>query len=545
MEHLKLNLIRKIILLSLICFVNAPVFAKNYNKSTVFKLVDTPNIYKDKLALDPIDDDTLERFYTYDNREFFVEKIEREHIPLNGKSVSMIPFRVDKLFGFVKKDNPDKWLIKPEFSQVFAVYPEGAIVKKGNYYGLINSKNKWLIQPSFTNLFKEGDIYRGILTGIDTLLPRQYQRCMYNLYYDEMGKLLFYENAHDFRSFTGEDTLAWFRYGSQYKIRSKSGQLVKTFKKSDLTPQNSYINFLGIYDNLLLYVETEDQRSFLYKAYNINGQLAYSLRLDGIYANGIYKLDNSLFGLLGGHGDYYFCDANGKEKPYGIYSYAIGFFNSYPAYLTKNYFVVPDQEKQKLGVINRKGDVLIDFKYNYISSFNDGLALCTTDSQTFLIDTVGEIKKELTDILKPYLIEGLYSELEQEIAFHEGMCVSKELDLSNLENGLIYNYLFIDQNGEVVCKLSPDIIFVGQFSEGLAPAVNKEKALGFIDKTGNWAIQPEYELSLAGAYPLPYLVIPKFIGGFAYIKSFKGYIDKTGKKYFSGERMEDRYNFSH
>lgn len=486
--------------------------------------------------------DTFVSLYNYDSHEFVVNKIEREHIPLNGDEVNMIPFRVDELFGFVDKNNPKKWLIKPQFDQVFAVYPEGAIVKKGNGYGLINIKNEWIIKPDYKNLLKEGNIYHGIsLNMIDSTLPSPYNRFMYNAYFNDSGYFLFSEKAHDFKSFIGQDTLAWFRFGSTYNVRSRSGKLIKSFKNRC---------FLGVYDNLLLFLE-----SGKYKAYDDQDHLIFSLLAKDIFTNGIYKINDQLYGLVGTEGDYFFCDARGNPMPYGRFSRSVGFFSSYPEYFNQSYFVLQDREKDLIGVIDRTGKILIDFKYNYISSFQEGLAFCSTDKQTFIIDTTGTIIKEVTKMISPKMIKKLSQELFQEIGFHEGLCVSKDMVLFEGDttkgepkyyvDGKSFYYYYFNANGEVVCKLSPDIQFVGPFSEGLAVAVNKEKVLGFINKTGKWIITPEYEIAVAGAYPMPYLVIPKFIGGFAYIKAFKGYIDKTGKKYFSGKRMQDLYDFSH
>jgi hypothetical protein len=75
--------------------------------------------------------------------------------------------------------------------------------------------------------------------------------------------------------------------------------------------------------------------------------------------------------------------------------------------------------------------------------------------------------------------------------------------------------------------------------------VNKDAKLGFVNKQGKWVVPPIYEIALAGAYPMPYLVVPQFIGGYAYIKAFKGYVDRNGVPYFSGKRMQDHYDFSH
>ena len=106
-------------------------------------------------------------------------------------------------------------------------------------------------------------------------------------------------------------------------------------------------------------------------------------------------------------------------------------------------------------------------------------------------------------------------------------------------------YYYFNQSGKRKIILSPTMTFAGNFSEGLAPVTDAVGALGFINTQGKWSIKPEYELVVAGAYLDVYMVIPMFIGGYAYIKSFKGYIDKNGKKFFSGKRMQDHYDFSH
>ena len=85
----------------------------------------------------------------------------------------------------------------------------------------------------------------------------------------------------------------------------------------------------------------------------------------------------------------------------------------------------------------------------------------------------------------------------------------------------------------------------GNFSEGLAPVIGRSRGLGFIDKTGKLVIPCTYEAAVGGAYPFPYVILPEFKGGFAYIKAFKGYIDNKGREYFSGKRVEDHYDFSH
>jgi len=65
---------------------------------------------------------------------------------------------------------------------------------------------------------------------------------------------------------------------------------------------------------------------------------------------------------------------------------------------------------------------------------------------------------------------------------------------------------------------------------------------GFVEKTGKLVIEPAYSLAVGGSYPIPYLIIPEFKGGFAYIKAFKGYIDRKEKVFFAGEQLQDHYD---
>ncbi|MCB0838765.1 MAG: WG repeat-containing protein, partial [Bacteroidetes bacterium] len=262
--------------------------------------------------------DTIRQFYKY-NYDIAIDKIEREHIPLDGNKVKMIPFRVDEYYGFVKNDEEQKWLIQPEYDQVFAVYEEGAIVKKdrgyGFGYGLINEKNEWLIYPDFHNLFKNGDLFHGLIEGvIDTSLPDYYDSYILNLYFDKQGNILFGENAHDLQTFKGKDTLAWFRLGRDYHIRSRSGKLVKSFRATENK------RFIGISDNLLVFSEEEDSVYFC-RAYNVNGEMIFTLPGSHKFINGLYKLSENLYGFVSYDGDvayHYFSDSLGNDKPYKV-----------------------------------------------------------------------------------------------------------------------------------------------------------------------------------------------------------------------------------
>ncbi len=217
--------------------------------------------------------DTLERFYSY-NHSLKIEKIEREHIPLHGDSVDMIPFRVDEKYGFVDPKT-GKWLIQPTYNEVFTVNAEGGVVKGKQGYGLVNRNGKVLIPLQFDNLVNENGVYRGSIFGIiDTTIKNEmFRSFILSMYFNRKGQFLFKESAHDFKPFEGKDTLTWFRYGQTYTIRSVTGRVVKQFK-FDLTKR-----FLTICDNLLIFVFNRNN-TFLYQVEDEFGQIKFSVYLN-------------------------------------------------------------------------------------------------------------------------------------------------------------------------------------------------------------------------------------------------------------------------
>jgi hypothetical protein len=109
--------------------------------------------------------------------------------------------------------------------------------------------------------------------------------------------------------------------------------------------------------------------------------------------------------------------------------------------------------------------------------------------------------------------------------FHEGLAaVDPELITKgiitnkdgSLESKIEYKFGYIDKTGEFV--INPQFEFAGSFSEGLAP-VQLGGVWGYIDKTGKYQINPQFEYE------------DSFSEGLARVKTLNGwgYVDKTGK----------------
>ncbi|MEO0469851.1 MAG: WG repeat-containing protein [Bacteroidota bacterium] len=501
--------------------------------------------------------DSLRRWYSINDR-LMVKKFYREHIPLDGDSVSMIPFRVGEKFGFVdKKDG--SWRIEPRFSQVFAVYPEGAIVQMNaehELYGVISPKADTIVPPYFRNLFKEGDLFHGMIRIIaDTTLSDYHETAILNMYFDTEGNLLFRQNSHDHGGFHHQDTLAWFRYGRQYFVYGKSGVLHKNFKGSI---ENRLI---GISDDLLIYRRYGDNfRDTWYEARDLEDSLHMRVELDGYGGiQGMYRLGENLIGFYDEDGDCYFTDAAGKHKNYEM-EYLSFDLRAHPADpLQGETFAVRNRDQGRAGVINRQGDTIIPFDYRYIGDFVNGYALFMDTAQGYhkgygIMDTVGKHVLTLPPPRDKHFLRaypfGTWRLSEGKLLFAADRIFQEEDEQGNIrrfvyQDSVYFGYLNL--SGDTVLTLSPAYHQAGDFQEGLAPVVTIDSMahLGFVDTSGVLVIPLEYELAVAGAYPIPYLVVPSFQGGYAYLKAFKGYIDRKGKRYFSGKRLQDHYDFSH
>lgn len=492
-----------------------------------------------------------------DATKYVYDKIYKEHIPLDGDKVMYIPFRQDSLYGFVDKRDRE-FVIKPRFNQVFAVYPEGAIVQYKRGYGLTSYKDSFIIPPIFKNLFKEGDIYHGVYLAKDKMkdstLSDYY---VVNHYFDERGKLLFNNKAHEQESFRGLDSMAWFRFGDIYTIYSRKGKLLKTFNREDNN------RFVGIFNNTLVFdkKELENKHPHLLTGFDIAGKEKFRIRPKFyVHANGIIKMSDSMYCLMDASGEtLLFFNQDGDDYPFNVNNGAIGFgFDNLFGYFSQLKLIpVTDRKTGKKGMVSTNGSILLPCKYEYIGNVeNDEFAYCDSVLQGIgFMNTLGEV------VIPPSLPfdNAQRSDFaDNKFMYRDGLCLGHIIkryytteEAMNAPNdddnrGLNYWYTYYNRRGKEVIRLPDSIILAHHFSGRLAAVVDKKtKGLGFIDKQGKLVIPYKYEIAVIGAYPFPQVVMPEFINGFAYLKAFKGYIDDNGNEYFSGKRVKDHYNFSH
>ena len=127
---------------------------------------------------------------------------------------------------------------------------------------------------------------------------------------------------------------------------------------------------------------------------------------------------------------------------------------------------VRESEDGKCGFINKKGKTAIDFIYDEVGQFVDGIARAVLNETLCYIDTAGTI-----------LLAGVNANADD---FHEGFArIINEDELFGLMNS----------SGKTVidCKYT----YLGPLSNGLSLAYDSEK-VGYVNANGEYIIEPEY-----------------------------------------------------
>jgi hypothetical protein len=157
-----------------------------------------------------------------------------------------------------------------------------------------------------------------------------------------------------------------------------------------------------------------------------------------------------------------------------------------------------ENTKELYGCIDSTGKLIVDYKYDKIFPFSDGLAAVVKDGKYGYINKAG--------------MELIAAQYEDGSSFSEGLAVVKR----NGKNG------FIDRSGRMVIEPRfSRACWVSVFSEGLAPVYFGDDSAGYIDATGNLVI------------PAKFTYVSGFSEGLALVKPIGthkyGYINKKGE----------------
>jgi WG repeat protein len=177
--------------------------------------------------------------------------------------------------------------------------------------------------------------------------------------------------------------------------------------------------------------------------------------------------------------------------------------------------------KDKWGYIDKVGKVVIEPQFAAAGPFSQGRAMVGIAEPSWSIDyKLGFIDKEGRWIAKP--------QYESASEFSEGLAsvlMNDKVGFIDLQGQIAIKPQF-DPDGAGGCVLNGRVA-ASRFSEGVAAVQLKSqpwgKGWGFIDRHGNWAIQPAFACAAPFSEGLALIGVREVQGAWRY-----GYIDKTG-----------------
>jgi hypothetical protein len=186
--------------------------------------------------------------------------------------------------------------------------------------------------------------------------------------------------------------------------------------------------------------------------------------------------------------------------------------------------------ERKLGFIDHIGRVVIPLKFNTANAFSDGFAqvqISEDYKRTSYINKSGKVMLELTDVMPEDFSEG-FAQVCDPPKRPKGFCSWRNID--KFGNTLKF----------------PNIQYFGQFSEGLAPARGDKANLGYIDKTGQFVISPQFDMGSPFHDGLAKVQVSTTSRTSQSGRSETewGYIDKSGQFAVKPQFFEEAANFS-
>ena len=420
--------------------------------------------------------------------------------------------------------------------------------KENGKYGIINFDGKKITKAIYNNIsnlpYKEGELLvekdgkYGVISILGkNILPIQYKEIKVDEYYEA-------ENAYRYSGYiVGNDT----DKGTMYKYINCKTNIETKSEYQDIKRIVDYEDkdkFYLIYEKDNKYGVIEDENTIINNEYDnieydnlnqlfivkkdgkygivkLNGETLISclydeIDIEGIYIYALKNEEQTIFNTSGEKIEdqkyksvYNVENTNYKitindENKYGVLDENNNSIISnnyfYIGYLGNNYFVVSGQNG-KNGIIDNKGDVILDTKYDTIEKIEDTNLIDAVEINTNTITLFNNEMKELNKmsnanifVEKNYI--RIYSNKEQKYFNSKGEeksnkeILSQNKIFSDVKDG---KWGFVDSNGNVIVDYIYDEV-TEQNSYGFA-GIKKDGKWGSINEDGQVMIEPTYTLN--------------------------------------------------
>lgn len=383
------------------------------------------------------------------------------NFPANTQKTSIVqipyPAKYQGKWGYINQTG--KFVIKPQYNDA-GKFSEGlAYVKIGDLYGYINMSGKLVVKPN-------------------------------------------YGYAADFSE--GVALVSYSTIGSDFMCINSSGKVLFTIYEYD--------NVWPYFGDGLLPVQKNGKYGFMDK----NEKLVLPCKYDWVsgFKNGYCIAKND--GNTVNDNTYYLIDKKGKELiiikekdgilnefSEGIVTGSVGFDD--PVHLNVQGKAIIDKNtlsSQILPSVLDPEKYSNDLSFATFWSFENGvspfLIITSAKESGASIDRWGIMDKQGRVIIQPYYNRIGYFQNGLALA---AKCTEQVLNNTASSNGEIcykmhYNsiqYVYIDQQGNEVIKLSDNVVKAGQFIGGIAPFKANNNKYGFIDHNGKVICQPIFD----------------------------------------------------
>jgi len=253
-----------------------------------------------------------------------------------------------------------------------------------------------------------------------------------------------------------------------------------------------YANVEPFYEGVAKVIDEDGDIYFI----DTKGEELFKLREDNFYWDEVSNMCNGLILALNDDEDWEYMDKDGDV----VLSFDYEDYECYPFH--GKYAIVYDEDKDAAGLIDKKGNFVIEPEFEEIGYLSAGIAYFEDDDSHGFIDKRG--KKIIQTSYDTDFEFDYYSLTDPSLIAFE-------------ENGL---YGFMDRHGKV--KIEPEYDYVGEFSEGLCAFVEEGgDEWGYINNSGEVVISEEFEEALP------------FCNGLALVQDedgYYGYINKKGEE---------------
>lgn len=451
-----------------------------------------------------------------ENKEIFTKYDKVLAIQLNGIAndipyeKSALIYEKDGKYGLINFEG--KILTKAIYDEIQGLtYKEGELlVKKGDKFGVINVKGAQIIKPEYNsiiadNYYDEENKYKfaGYIVSKNVNSNYNYGYIKYN------GKMLLKpEYTSISRIIDINDTENIYlivqnmtKYGL---VKNKDIIVNLDYKQLDYNEDNNIIIARKNAKSGILDLQGKEIISIDYDELSINGIYVYTKKDNeekyfDINGNEIQNQNYKSIFIVDNEKYYIFIDENSL---YGILDknkeILLESKYSYIEYLFDDYFIAYNNN---LGVIDSKGNKIIDFKYDVLNKINNSniiqaknMSKNTTELFSKNIESIGIYNNAIINEKENYI----------EILYDGG---KKYLDLNGkiLENTEVYknNKLFaLENNGKWGFKNSNGNIVINciydevtEFNEYGFAGIKKDNKWGVIDINSNIILEPIYELN--------------------------------------------------